>query len=433
MVITTFGVIWITLNIIAIFNEYKYILTIMLLSCVFHASAVMLVGDMAISPWVFTSIFFIAKCVIIGSDKMERSVCIQYMIEFLVAYILITIIALIAFKDVPIPVEYKKNIGWTAVTPIYGGLVLTTKHVTDFIIYLLFVLDFICMARVKANVDIEYLKKIISCIMYFVLIVAAVQYIVLNLDLSTDLLERVIYSDISKQLAIRSEGYKNRIFSTFSEPSYCGLFFSAMFWFVLMMNNGRPKLVSVLLLAAVVLSLSSTAYGTFCVGGLIYLILIKDYRKVLLLIVLGIIAYIILNKLGYIEIIYNYILNKGESISGIERSAWNSTALDIFKRTHFWGIGMSSIRASSLALGLLAQVGIIGTLLFANGMYSIIKGGLSRKVAIEQRAASLLLMVVLAGQVIACPDLTFTVHWYAIFVVCLFTRYKYELKTKEYV
>lgn len=59
------------------------------------------------------------------------------------------------------------------------------------------------------------------------------------------------------------------------------------------------------------------------------------------------------------------VFGKAASSSGIERTYWNSTAMESFFETYGMGVGMGSSRASSWVVAVVSQLGIIGSLLMA--------------------------------------------------------------------
>lgn len=59
------------------------------------------------------------------------------------------------------------------------------------------------------------------------------------------------------------------------------------------------------------------------------------------------------------------ITNKLQSASGIERSNWNMVGLRVFAETYGLGAGTGAIRTSSFVVGVLANLGLIGAILYA--------------------------------------------------------------------
>ena len=65
-----------------------------------------------------------------------------------------------------------------------------------------------------------------------------------------------------------------------------------------------------------------------------------------------------------LEIINATLVNKLNTQSGIERWYWNENGLRVFRETAMLGAGVGSVRTSSLIVGLLANVGVVGFGLF---------------------------------------------------------------------
>lgn len=416
MTVTVFGIGWVILNIFAFLRSYKSLFVVLLLSCIFQASAVVMFGDVAVAPWVFTSAVFIFKSICSGLTIDENNVKIKKMFLFMFYVLGVTVVALFVFRNIYVPIAFKKNIDWTGVSAIYRRLKLTTLHITNSIIFILFCFDFICVESKLKNIKLTWLNKTIKKIIFFVAIIGLIQFVSVTFDLSTFLLEKFIYSDTSNlTVSIYRSGNFYRLYSTFTEPSYFGAFAAAAFWY-LYYQERRICFTNVLLLAEIVLARSSTGYAAFVIGFLLYLTFNRKIGSVTKLVIMGIIIYCLLIFTGYWDVIYNNIANKGSSISGIERNAWNTEAIKLMRETMFIGVGFSSFRASSFLLNMLCQIGIIGTALFSSLIYSVCKGGVGVKICNEQKPYILFILVILAAQVVACPDLVFTALWFGIFI-----------------
>jgi len=68
------------------------------------------------------------------------------------------------------------------------------------------------------------------------------------------------------------------------------------------------------------------------------------------------------------DLLDRLVFSKGNSLSGMERSAWAQAGLETFYRTWGFGAGAGSLRASGLAPVLLGSVGLPGTLAFLGFM-----------------------------------------------------------------
>jgi hypothetical protein len=65
------------------------------------------------------------------------------------------------------------------------------------------------------------------------------------------------------------------------------------------------------------------------------------------------------------DLLNELVLNKLSSASGIERSSWNTQAIQNFLDTYGLGVGNGSVRASSFPIALLASLGFLGSATYA--------------------------------------------------------------------
>lgn len=399
--------------------DIKYILYMLLLSCVFRASAVLIIEDFAITPWIFTSVVFFIKCLSIGIPIRQFSKSEKAILLFYIFTIVITIFALSIFRNMSIAKNIKLNYSSMKAIFRYGPLKITTLHYTNTIILTCFVIDFLCIERLSKRIDEAWLEKSFISIIIIVLVFGIIQYAIVSLNLPRKLLENLLYSkiDSKSQIAIYSEYNQYRLFSTFSEPSYCGAFLSASFWYIFIFNNQKINWLNIAIMLEILLTKSSTAYGGLLAGGILYIIFwgknLKAYGKLFLI---GIIICAIIGITGYGQAILNSTIHKQSTVSGIERNALNIEAWKTFCKTYFWGAGFGSIRASSMLFNLLAEIGIIGTFTFITFITSVIKPNIKKCFRKEANASAIFLLTVLASAVIACPELVFSVIWLGVFL-----------------
>ncbi len=102
---------------------------------------------------------------------------------------------------------------------------------------------------------------------------------------------------------------------------------------------------------------------------------------------------------GFVETTVN---EKVTSSSFDERSSANALALDACVDTFGLGVGLGSNRASSFVPGLLSTTGIVGTLVFATAVATLIRRGSAVR---EYRPVIWALVSLLVAKVIAGPDL----------------------------
>lgn len=91
------------------------------------------------------------------------------------------------------------------------------------------------------------------------------------------------------------------------------------------------------------------------------------------------------------------ITAKLQTASGIERSSWNTAGLGVFAETYGLGAGTGSVRTSSFAVGVLANLGVIGAVLFAWFFWGIFRNRPERKAVMADPEAHLYAAAARAG------------------------------------
>ncbi|MCK1642086.1 hypothetical protein IVA95_32185 [Bradyrhizobium sp. 157] len=179
-------------------------------------------------------------------------------------------------------------------------------------------------------------------------------------------------------------GFK-RIVGTFTEAgafSYVALGFYA-FCLSLWLDGFRTRItatLALLLALCLLLSTSTTAYGSFAIfsslilaGALVKLANGQATRRDCgYLVIFSMIPFLLGTAIMFAPSIWSAMMglfdatvsSKLESQSGIERMRWNYFAMKNFWDTAGFGAGVGSVRASSFAVALLANTGVLGLLLF---------------------------------------------------------------------
>jgi hypothetical protein len=225
---------------------------------------------------------------------------------------------------------------------------------------------------------------------------AALMCVILNLvfaalDLTTyatgttELMSYIRNSTYSILSDTQLAGYK-RIVGSFVEASTFGYWTLGYFAFAtsLWLNGIAPRLtlsLSALSLVALLFSTSTTAY----VGLSVYLsaqfvlivfnFMLRPIRPQMIIFavclpfVLSLVVVLIcLNDTSYAyfsDLLNTMVLNKMSTSSGIERSSWNSQAMQNFLDTYGFGVGNGSVRASSFPIAVIASLGFLGGAAYA--------------------------------------------------------------------
>jgi hypothetical protein len=217
-------------------------------------------------------------------------------------------------------------------------------------------------------------------------------------------------------------GFK-RIVGSFSEAGVFGYVTLALFAFVLaLILEGYPQRYLTFLAGALFIALllctSTTAYVASAATFLVFLgiCLTRILRRTASIRHLGfvglcvaVIPFVVMTVLllpsvaqSIGDLLSVVLTNKLETQSGEERMRWNAQALVSFLDTSGLGAGLGSIRASSFVVALLANVGIVGALLFAVFMISLIKSHMMRRGASQiEKSVGLAAMVSSIAQLFA--------------------------------
>ncbi|MEL6361781.1 MAG: hypothetical protein AAFR21_11910 [Pseudomonadota bacterium] len=185
-------------------------------------------------------------------------------------------------------------------------------------------------------------------------------------------------------------GY-TRVIGSMTEASVYGsaavVFFTYNFVRFVQTRSVFHGLASILLLAGVVLSFSTTGYAALLVMVLVWslkttssLVLkglsAEDLTAVFVSALAASIVILILFvepvQLAAIDVLNSLFGEKLISDSGRERGAWNEQALRNFTETFGLGVGLGSARASSQILAVISNLGLIGFLLFVAFVFTLV-------------------------------------------------------------
>lgn len=255
----------------------------------------------------------------------------------------------------------------------------------------------VCFIVVAALARSGYSRSIASAI----LVAAGLNLFFAFLDLATyatgtqDYLSFIRNANYRMLESGEIQGFK-RIVGSFAEAgaySYATIGFYA-FAISLWLDRYRAPYLSVIAgvsLLTLLLSTSSTAYLTVAAFSLILyasatrrLIEYRGTQRHFAFILFGPVALVILAAgamlvpaaMETISALFDStITNKLSTQSGVERMEWNRQATEVFFDTYGIGAGVGSVRASSFLIAILANCGVLGLLLFAIFLGSVILGG----------------------------------------------------------
>lgn len=396
---TLFGIVWLLLLFAAIVKSKKSMLVaLVLISSTLQSSNVLVVNGQGIGPQIITSgvatLYFMAPQI----RKMKLRVSKSFATT---NKILILLLAYIVFDAVR-----TKTLG-TNILRIFQLLI--------------YVLCFFEMKNVGDTLDDEYVYCTLKKLSIFILLVGVFQVLA-----TTNIIPRywfirdIFWNDSANAPAIVQfmwpYGSYFRFFSTYMEPSYfVGFSIGALFYFFNYKKNRKKDLPLIAALAlSTILSFSSSGYGALLITALLYIAFSKEGKIKLYVLVGGTLGFAII-YFGFYNILDSVIFSKMQGGSAAARITWNLEALQAFRGSPVFGIGYKNCRASSMFYTILAELGVVGVVLYIGLILSIIWPAFTKRgqrlVGDEQVGLIFAIIGVTATQMIAVPDFDICTFW----------------------
>jgi hypothetical protein len=156
---------------------------------------------------------------------------------------------------------------------------------------------------------------------------------------------------------------------------------------------------------ALIFNLSGTGMMTFISGFFIYAFfyLKNGIKYIISFSIIALSLIWIISEMGYFGNMESMLMGKKDSVSGIQRGAAAYLTWEVFLQTWGIGVGLGSVRGSSFLLSMLASLGVIGVF-FLYRIYAYFGN-----IDIQNKWVIVFSSIVLIGQCIAIPDLTYPV------------------------
>lgn len=393
---TLFGIIWVLLlAYVFLKKDIKYILFLTLLSMVFQSTNVLDFHSFSVGPQVITNIVFIIKYIL--EYKTIKISCFSKIESYVL--LLFVIVLLSVFFNNTFELAFFK--------------------VLQLLVY---IISFICFYNIKNKIDTVFINKSIKYIALFVLIMGIIQIITTTGILpKSSLISILFYNDHGSSVYYWLPGY-DRLCSLFMEASYCGCFLiGILFYFISIWKKGEKHYFIILLtLLELLLTRSSTVYLSFGICFILFLFISKnkEIKKILLpLCITGCLVMLIF----FPSVLDEVLFSKLQSGSANTRHYWNMNALEHFKNSIIIGTGYKSVRASSLFISLLAEIGVLGTLCYCSMNFNICINLFKKNRNTDLYISGICFAIfsIVCSQFIACPDLDFCVYWLFMFLFAL--------------
>ena len=277
------------------------------------------------------------------------------------------------------------------------------------------------MYACRGNISHDELIGIVRKILIFFIVIAFVQFLCSANILPKIFLKPFLFNDESETVQYNFTHSYFRLFGTFMEPSYCASYLVGSIIYVFHLGKAifKYKYILIALLVELVLTFSSTGYVSLIGIFVIYMVLMRN-KKMLRAIFPVLILISIFYIFAYDSILQEVVFDKLNSDSAAERGRWNVLAMEAYSENPLWGVGFGLSRASSFALCLLAEIGLIGSGLYLIFCLFLFTPLLSlKKYNPLEISSRLYVLSVLICMVIACPDMSLCSFWFGIYLVAL--------------
>lgn len=423
MTVSVFGIWWVILLLTYYVNKrYEYLIFLVMLSFVFQASYVFVIGKADINAGIVTCFFVLINTLYSTRGKLKTVAWQRIMLLFVFWTLIISIVAPSLFKGMQIMGitnnEYDfHKFHWETVQ-------LSASNISQCLTIILYALTVVSLYTKDKVVSNQEYQKIYLRVYSVVAILGLCNMALMFFHLPTELYQTVFHNEAD----IIGDTFVNRYYigsfskfiSTFYEASYCGAYLavSSILFLHYFDTSIFIKAFSLVLLA---FNLSSTGFVTFLV--LESLVIIQNFRRHIIskkrltvyITLLIVAAILILFNSSIIDNLYAYTIGKTSSGSFNIRTKVDSIALQTLPQTHGLGLGMNSIQTYSLIPSLLAQVGVIGLLLYTFFVARCIKWASH----ITSEAIITQLMGIIIAQILSIQALNFCLFWQAIFAIAV--------------
>lgn len=402
---TAFGLFWLTTLMISfIRNNAKIMLFLLMLGMVFQSASVLVLNGYGVGSQVVTSIVFLLW-IIFYSNTMSRK---KFILKKWSKIRKVSTFCLILTAI------------WIVVINDMYSVSLKIKNVELYILMLIIYMTcLLAIWTVYKRFTVEDINKIMLWVIWFVAFMGVLQFMItVNVLPHNVIIEMFVYTRDTDSAYYWSSFYP-RVFSVFMEPSYCAAFMVGAFYYLISREQltRSSSILAVVLVLEIILTFSSTAYGSFFLTGIVYLLLSKNKEALKFLLPLGAIMLVLMGLTGTLQnVLDDVIFNKMSTGSAWTRKGWDENAVEMFLRNPITGGGYKSVRGSHLYTSIIGQLGIVGTAFYIMAIVPLLLGSLRNRGA---NASAFFLIGVIIAQLIALPDLDFCVFWQGMYFVVL--------------
>lgn len=390
---TLFGAIWILL-IISCFSKIENIVVLTIISSTLQCNNVLQISGIGIGPQVITSLCLVVRVMFSIIKNSETRIKIKNY-SFRLKLSVFIMFAIITISSI--------------LNSVLGSNYARLAQIAAYIIC------FYAMFYCGKYIDEKFIYRIIKKTTIALIVIGFVQFgITSGLLPRLSIVKTLLYNDTSETVIYYDYSNYYRMLSTYMEPSYFAGYIVGAFYYFLSYKQERKEnyaLLSLIILA-ILLTFSSSAYGAFVIVGIIFFGTTKENKLKIYILIAGILGFAVM-YLAFFETLDTVIFSKMSSNSAVAREIWNEGALIKFYQSPLWGNGYKTSRASTIIYTLLSEIGVVGLVAYIITNCLVLYRAISHKYGAtdEQKGLALAVISVVATQIIAVPDIDICTYW----------------------
>lgn len=430
---TIFGITWICILVICSLKRIEYLASALMVSTLFRSvSVVSFGGSFSLLAQDVTSLLFVVRFLMLSHFGGKADIRTALAMAFALFALIQGTIALLVFEGFELLSFNSVFLGYdVAGELIRTGSASISLSLGFFVAagrLFLYLVAFSSLVMLTTNCSLfDRALSVKLAIQGAFITVAIVGFF--QLLGSFDLIDTspIVTIFHSEEYATSSAYYNNyrALYSVFSEPSYCGPWLMGLGWAALLerSNQSSAKVFGVVSIALGVLTFSATAMAVFIAGLFIY-IKRRINRQAGIIILASCTLIVICLAMPPVWHLLEVTWHKLSSASGVTRLSYSEQCYSVFARTYGFGLGFNQVQGMTLIGGLLAQVGLIGTLLFGAMLYKTYQKRSQNDIG---RFGGTFFILVLFGVEVSCSGLLYSGPlWFALYLlaVCSITAEK---------
>jgi len=436
---TTFGIIWLLISIVAIAAGKKYAVMAIFVSATFQATSFANFSDKGISLFLVTELLVLFRYSGSIFNRLSTGLVRKISLLMVVFFIYSALISIIS------PGIFYDTIVINNDNSAIDGGARVSISVQSFIYLAVILLNILTAIAVMSDGKNISNNDAINIAINSAIIVSVFGFLEMAMKLTGtyDVLRELVFNNAGYKQALFADANGNfRLQGGFSEPSYCGAFLGASFWLSIF---NRKYISSAIIGIALLLNFSGTGFIAFVSGGILfYAYNIKSKKILLSTIVISMAIFVIAMASDAFDaisgMVSGFVTGKVDSDSGSVRFAEAKIMIESIVSTYGLGIGLGITRGGGFALNLIASTGVFGFCMISWCVLNILK----RSPAYWK----IFFYTLMSAMIVSIPDLSFPILWASIilflssfyisdnrfpnFVYKRWNRYHEEKEDKEY-